>query len=301
VWYLGEGEGARTDLAARRAVFSRHMPELVPTYDRLCDLAGNDDVASCFLSMVNPPAYLAGCSQLAWTGAEPALIRNYDFSPSLFEGVVTRTQWVRPVIGVSEGTWGLLDGMNADGLAICLSFGGRKIFGKGFGIPLIVRFLLETCATVSDACDRARSLPVHMAYSITMLDAAKNFATVHLSPDHDAVVTSDAACTNHQPGAEWAEHAVAHHSVERKECLDTLLHDPLQDRTALIGHFLRSPLRNTQYQGTSGTLYTVAYEPLEGAVEMVWPSQRVRLSFDDFEERIIHVDLLPSTEQTATV
>ncbi len=297
-WFLGEGEGARTDVRASRALLSRHMPELVETYERVCELAGGDDVSSRFLSMVDPPKYLAGCSQLAWTGAEPALIRNYDFSPSLFEGVMMRTEWVRPVIGVSECTWGLLDGMNADGLAVCLAFGGRRIVGKGFGIPLVVRYLLETCSTVAEACERLRSLPVHMAFSLTMLDASRQCATVHLSPDRDPVVTSDATCTNHQLGPEWIEHAIASRSVERKTRLDSLLNDPSQDRAALIRKFLRRPLLNDNYTGTGGTLYTAVYDPLAGALEVVWPSQHITIGFHEFEERMINVNLSTSGQQT---
>ncbi len=286
-WFLGEGVDARTDLETSRVRLVRHMPELAETYERLCSLGGHDDVTSRFLSMVDPPRYMAGCSQMAWTGSEPALIRNYDFDPRLLEGVISRTQWVRPVMGVSEGTWGLLDGMNADGLAICLAFGGRKSVGQGFGIPLIVRYLLETCTTVPQACERLRGLPVHMAYSLTMLDGASQHATVHLAPDAAPVVTDEATCTNHQMGAEWVEHAAESKSVERKASLDALLDDPYQDRPALIQHFLRRPLFNNDYHGTFGTIYTAAYDPLKGQVDIYWPSEHVTFGFDDFEERVI--------------
>ena len=290
-WFLGEGEPARTDFRACHALLSRHMPELVDTYEQLCELAGDDDLASRFLSMVDPPKYAAGCSQLAWTGAEPALIRNYDFSPSLLEGVVWRTEWVRPVIGVSECTWGLLDGMNADGLAVCLAFGGRRIVGKGFGIPLVVRYLLETCGTVSEACEAVSTLPVHMAFSLTMLDASGQCATVHLSPDREAVVTSAATCTNHQLSAEWPEYASASRTVERKERLDSLLEDLSQDRASLVQEFLQRPLFNNNYEGTGGTLYTAVYDPFTRAADLVWPSNHISISFDEFEEQIINVDL----------
>ncbi|NKL67608.1 hypothetical protein GFL96_38520, partial [Rhizobium leguminosarum bv. viciae] len=39
-----------------------------------------------FLSMWCPPFYVGGCSQAIVTGAEPSLIRNYDYSPRLLEG-----------------------------------------------------------------------------------------------------------------------------------------------------------------------------------------------------------------------
>ncbi len=64
------------------------------------------------------------------------------------------TKWLKPVIGMSDCTWGLLDGMNADGLSASLAFGGRKISGDGFGIPLVIRYLLETASTVDEAVDK---------------------------------------------------------------------------------------------------------------------------------------------------
>ncbi len=82
---------------------------------------------------------MAGCSQVAWTKGAPTLIRNYDFDPRYFDGRMRYTEYVKPVIGMQDSGWGLLDGMNADGLAVALAFGGRKVSGTGFGIPLKVR------------------------------------------------------------------------------------------------------------------------------------------------------------------
>lgn len=273
-WFLSEGEVARTDLETSRIRLAHHMPELAGTYEKLCALAGDDDLSSRFLSMVDPPKYLAGCTQVAWTGPEPALIRNYDFNPNLIEGVIMRTEWVRPVIGVSEGTWGLLDGMNADGLAICLAFGGQKAVGKGFGIPLVVRYLLETCASVPSACKSLHGLPVHMAYSLTMIDADSRHATVHVAPGAEPVVTTELTCTNHHTGVTWPEHAAESQSVERKASLDAFLADAPRDRAALVAQFLQPPLFNSNYEGTHGTLYTAAYDPESGQLTMQWPTHQ---------------------------
>ncbi len=37
-------------------------------------------------------------------------------------------------------------------LAVALAFGGRKVTGIGFGIPLVIRYVLETCSNVEEAC-----------------------------------------------------------------------------------------------------------------------------------------------------
>ncbi len=54
--------------------------------------------------------------------------------------------------------WGLLDGMNDAGLAISLTRGGRSVYGRGFAILILVRYLLKTCDTVDAAAGRPFSL-----------------------------------------------------------------------------------------------------------------------------------------------
>jgi len=130
------------------------MPEFVASWERLVELAGGDDLAARCLSLWCPPAFITGCSQAAWTreGSDPVLVRNYDYPASRLEGIVYLTAWGgRRVIGMSDCLWGLLDGMNEEGLTISLAFGGRPVVGDGFGIPLVMRYVLQTCSTVDEA------------------------------------------------------------------------------------------------------------------------------------------------------
>jgi predicted choloylglycine hydrolase len=66
--------------------------------------------------------------------------------------------------------WGLLDGANDAGPVVSLTFGGRPQVGEGFGIPLVMRYVLQICATVEDAVRVLRRIPVHMSYNVTALD-----------------------------------------------------------------------------------------------------------------------------------
>jgi predicted choloylglycine hydrolase len=95
---------------------------------------------------------------------------------------VLKSNWLKPVIGMSDCNWGLLDGINADGLAVSLTFGGRRITHKGFGIPLVVRYCLETCSTTNEAIEKLKGIEVHMAYNVTILDKYLNFATIYFIP-----------------------------------------------------------------------------------------------------------------------
>ena len=90
-WFLHEGEAARTSYAASLRALQEHMPELVPTYERVCELAGGGDLEARFLGMWAPPSYLAGCSQAVWQVGDPVLARNYDYAPERLEGSILHT------------------------------------------------------------------------------------------------------------------------------------------------------------------------------------------------------------------
>src|SRR5881296_1857797 len=173
-WFLREGEAARSSYATSVRMLRGHMPELMPVYERLVELAGGGDLAARMLSLYKPPPYLAACSQGAWTReGGPLLARNYDYAPSRFEGIVWSTRLLeRRVIGMSDCLWGLLDGMNDTGLAVSLTFGGRRVLGDGFGIPIVTRYVLETCANVDEARATLHRLPYSLSHNLTLVDRA---------------------------------------------------------------------------------------------------------------------------------
>ena len=121
-WYLNRDPEDAPDLATAVRMLARHMPELLPTYQRLVELAGGDDVAARMLTLWNLPRFSPGCSQLAVPGPAPLLCRNYDYSPELFEYTVISSRFTgRRVLGTGDCLWGLLDGMNDAGLAMSLA------------------------------------------------------------------------------------------------------------------------------------------------------------------------------------
>ncbi|MBI3453087.1 MAG: hypothetical protein HY057_09755, partial [Rhodospirillales bacterium] len=189
-WYLGEGIEARPTYRDCRANLRAAMPELLPTYERLCDLAGGGDMAARFLSLYRPPAYITGCSQAIWPGDEPILLRNYDYSPALCEGVILLSRWHgRAVLAMVDCLWGALDGVNEAGLAVSLTFGGRRVVGDGFGVPLILRYILEFCDTTADAVAVLKRVRSHMAYNVTAIDKSGAFATALMAPDGETRIT----------------------------------------------------------------------------------------------------------------
>jgi len=284
-WWLAEGDGMRAPYLESRRALQTHMPEIVPLYDQLCELAGGGDQASRFLSFYCPPPYLSGCSQAIWTGAEPVLVRNYDYNPNAFESLILNTNWQgRRVMGTSDGVWGLVDGMNDAGLALSLTFGGRRVVGEGFGVPLILRYVLQTCATAEEAGRALARIPTHMSYNVTVLDKKRKYLTAMMSPDRDAVITHAAVATNHQESVEWVSHARFTATVERERYLLqrlTLHRDPQE---VFIGAFLKPPLYSTAFSAGFGTLYTAVYRPRKKQMEIRWPGTVWSMSLDRFEE-----------------
>ena len=159
---------------------AEHMPELVPTWRRLAEMV-DDEHAGAVLALWNPPAFLTGCSQAVVSGRSPALVRNYDWDYRLYDGVVMRTAYGgRRVLGMGDCLWGLLDGVNDAGIAVSLTFGGRPNVGTGFGIPIVLRYVLQASETIDAAVDALTRIPVHMSYNVTVLDAEGRHATVYV-------------------------------------------------------------------------------------------------------------------------
>src|SRR6478752_2940162 len=182
-WYLRPGTGRRPTAAQAETALLRYMPELHPVWRRLVDLAGGDSTAAAMLSHWNMPAFAPACSQVVVDNGTRALIRNYDYHPELFEQVVMSTRFTgREVIGTSDCLWGLLDGMNSDGLAVSLTFGGAKVYGPGFGIPLVVRYLLEVADTGPRALAKLRGLPVSGYYNLTLAARAGCMLNANAAP-----------------------------------------------------------------------------------------------------------------------
>jgi predicted choloylglycine hydrolase len=280
-WWLREGAANRATFMEGRMAIKKHMPEILGLYDELCELAGGSDHAARFLSFWCPPAYLSGCSQAIWPGPEPLLVRNYDYNPLAFDGVVLRSDWGgRKVIGTSDGMWGLVDGMNDAGLVVSLTFGGRQIVGDGFGVPIILRYVLQTCETTSEAERALKRLPTHMSYNVTVIDAERRYLTALMSPDRGTIITHAAVATNHQERVEWSSHARFTATVERERYLLNRLTLHVEPEEKFIGAFLKPPLYSVAFDAGFGTLYTAVYRPARREMELRWPRSSWTLALD---------------------
>lgn len=285
-WFLRGGGHRGPSLAESEQALRRHMPEIVPLWERLVDLAGGDALAARFLTGWCPPRYLVACSQAAWADRHGLwLARNYDLDPSLNEATLWRTRWLgRAVLGMGECLAGLSDGLNDAGLALSLAFGGRRVVGPGFGIPFVLRYVLEVAGSTREAVAILARLPVHMAYNITLIDAGGEARTVHLAPDRPAQVARPAIATNHQGGIEWPELARFARTEERHAALTALVVEESRHGTERVTAFLAPPLYATDFARGFGTVYTAAWRPDAGEVTLAWPGQSWHQALGAFHE-----------------
>ena len=300
-WYYraSHGGGARPDFATCLRMLKRYLPAMVPVHEALTELAGGGDEAARFLTLYRPPPSIRGCTQAVWRrGDEIALVRNYDFSPKLCDGVVLRSAWSGvDVIAMTDCLVGALDGMNEHGLAASLAFGGDKMVGAGFGATMLVRAVLESCSDVAGAIALLEDAPSHMAYSVTLVDRGGAHATVHLHPERGAEITQSPVVTNHQEKIAWPEHARFSQSVERRLHVERLLgadgSGAPRDANALAEHFLNPPLYRREYTRGSGTLYTAVYTPSAGTLDLLWPDGHRRVGFAQFPSEKLVIRYTP--------
>jgi predicted choloylglycine hydrolase len=123
---------------------------------------------------------LGGCSAVM---SPSAFGRNYDFRPHNYGA---RLALVQPTgsyasIGFSELLTGRLDGMNERGLSVALHLVGRQRL-PGMSCVLMIRIVLDRCATTDEAVEMFRRLPHAVAYNYSLLDAAGRAAVVEAMP-----------------------------------------------------------------------------------------------------------------------
>ncbi len=170
---------------------------------------------------------------------------------------------------MSDCLWGALDGINASGVAVSLSFGGRQEVGVGFGIPLILRYVLEFATNTQEAVAMLKRLPVHMTYSVAVCDRHNDTAMVFMAPDRAAEVSPLRVVANHQNYVEWPRHAAVTHSVERQAALSyALAYGATPD--SVIHGMLEAPVFQDAYALGYGTLYTAVYRPQDLSATLLW-------------------------------
>jgi predicted choloylglycine hydrolase len=269
-----------TEDSARR-FFAEHMPELAPVAERLAATVDRPD-AMTMLSHLALRSPFSGCTQGVVDGA---LLRNYDFEAHMCDRTMVRSNFLRPVVGMGDLLWGMLDGMNDAGLAASLTYGGRPVHATGTTILLAIRYVLETCDTVAEAWRVLRRLPICTAQNVTLVDATEAM-TVHLGPDREPAQAAEVCVTNHQDSPVTLEQEAGMATGKRlasiREATSRAARLDPGERVGAVLDALLSPPLYRPFDGKFGTLYTAVYQPVVGRVGYVWPHEQIDQSFAEF-------------------
>ena len=289
-WFTSNKTDLTPDLETAQEALKKYMPNMWSTYLHLCELTQADDEIALFLTGFQPPAYISACAQAVINTDEIQLVRNYDYHPNILEGAFLLSKWNnKKVIGSSDCLIGLVDGMNDDGLCMSLTFGGRKEVGYGFGIPFILRYVLEFCSKTTEAVKVLKSIPSHMSYNVTIVDKKGVIKTVMLAPDRKPKSCNTAFATNHQGKVDWPENALFNQTVKRYNFIDKYLKSKNICSEELAKAFLHPPLYHTKFSKGFGTLYTAVYQPENLRMKVLWPNKAMEKSFDFFKEEKVTI------------
>jgi len=289
-WFLRFGEADRPTYHESVQALRRYMPEFEPIYEVMVDLAGGGDHAARFLAQYCPPPLFRGCSQAIYDAEESVLVRSYDYSPYVFDGLLMRSRFgARQVIAMLDCMSGVLDGINDDGLAVSMSFGGREAFGRGFGVSILLRYLLEFAGDVGQACELLRRVPVQGAYNIMLLDREARYETVEIAAGSEPHFTGNRVATNHQAGSNWPLYEEKVFTHERFRHLHNIIARRAHTAWSFAREFLQFPLYHHRFARGFGTLYNAAFYPQRGACEYFWPHKLWEFDFENFSERVYQI------------
>jgi hypothetical protein len=287
-WFLRDGIDPRPSYADSRDALAWHLPELLGTYDALCAAVGSGDLEARFLSHWCPPPLATACSLTTWTRGAHLLLRTYDYPSLLCDATVLASSWTGTrVVAMSDCLWGAVDGVNEHGLAVAIAFGGHPAVGPGFGIGLVVRYLLEVAHDVDEAVAILARVPVSLSYNVALTDSRGASAIVEVAPDLPAVVTGRTTAANRQthglPTAvtEWPEHAWRSGTAEREGALEAAVSAPGATASSVISAFLAEPVQRDPSVHAWGTVFTSVYDCDTGTLDLLWPDDAWHVSLWD--------------------
>jgi predicted choloylglycine hydrolase len=203
-----------------------------------------------------------GCSAVMSGGVYG---RNYDFRPRGYEArfALMQARGSYASIGSTHLLTNRLDGMNEHGLTIGLHLVKARPRSPGLNSSLLVRRVLDSCATTAEAIDLLRRVPHAMQYNYSLLDAGGAAAVVEAGAGAVAIRCGDwLACTNHfqSPQLRRLNRRVAH-SIDRLPPLEGWAARRLSaEQTFKALNFSVSPAFHNYGNGTQ-TLHTIVAEP----------------------------------------
>lgn len=195
--------------------------------------------------------------------------RNYDFSIRHYDRILAaiQPQGVNASIGFTDRFTGRDDGMNEHGLCVGLHYVNDRIWQPGLVCILVVRIVLDQCATISEAVELLRRLPHGLGFNYSLMDATGDAAVVEACPKGIAVRRGrQLACTNHFQSPELQGYNRADSGSHRRLPPLEAWAGANPGMDDLFAHLngSQSPVFDHNYAKSGGTLHTLACRPSTG-------------------------------------
>jgi predicted choloylglycine hydrolase len=252
------------DISAEQKAFATFAPAVWEEIAGLADGLGipMERAVLCFGNNgLRPPT--GGCSAVM---ADGVYGRNYDYKPRYYDAQfsVVHAKGSYASIGASAIITGRLDGMNQHGLVAGLHLVRTSPRRPGLSCVVIVRSILDQCATTAEAVTLLRRIPHAMLYNYSLLDANGVAAVVEAVPGCVAVRADRwLACTNHfQSPLLRPLNRRAAHSQQRLPPLEAWAAKGLSAEAMFTAlNHSASPAFHHGYLRGAGTLHTLVAEP----------------------------------------
>ncbi|MEI2664262.1 C45 family peptidase [Rossellomorea sp. LJF3] len=262
---LGSITKQEIDLPEMKSIYSSFAPHLLEELEGLAKGFGiSSHKAAALCSGYDVPKTEAmGCSSLL---TNDYYVRNYDFSPDLYDGVFSLVQPKQAFAsaGYNLQLLGRHDGVNEHGLVAGLHFVSHDGYRKGVSPWAGIRMVLDTCSSLEEAVALLKEIPHSACYNFSIGDRNGKMAEVEASPDKVMVRygESSLSCVNHFQDEQMISknRPFIEGSLERNEHLLSLNEKQLSHRQ-LFHHFKDkdSPIFFTDYENLFGTLHTFSY------------------------------------------
>ncbi|WP_323741894.1 C45 family peptidase [Salinibacillus xinjiangensis] len=251
------------DHTSMKHILQTYTPHLVEEIQGLADGVGVSfqKAAALFSGYDVPKVDAMGCTAFV---NQHFYVRNYDFSPELYDGIFTLVQpnQSNAIAGYNLQLLGRHDGVNEQGLVGGIHFVSNVDYRKGFSAWTSLRMVLDVCSTVDDAYHLLKELPHAACYNFSLADQHGNMAVVEASPEqvNKRSHPSSMYCVNRfqTKPMEDKNRSNIEGSLKRESFLETIKSESHEELFNLFRN-IDSPLFFTDYEELFGTIHTFSY------------------------------------------
>jgi len=223
--------------------------------------------------------YLGGCSIYINSSPFPFLTRNYDWAPTLVDGIISSNESTKgrhSSIVISASIFGSLSGINQHGLAIAIAgINSKKSFPDhgGISMPIVVKGILDKAKDVDSAIDLLKRLPHTTPCNYALIDKSGKMAVVEVASKsirvrRDSAQNKFLTATNHFQLISNQEEdiKIMPNSLRRQKSIEDFNRKSQNASIETVFNFMGNKEEGpamSNYSTMLGTVWTIVYIPEE--------------------------------------